>query len=68
MVSALVEQNVLFTDECRFALKSDDKRVKVLGKPNERYAQCIMVGMVQHDGGSIMVWGMTVGALPPCIP
>ncbi|KAL1446086.1 hypothetical protein WDU94_015655 [Cyamophila willieti] len=53
---------VLFTDECRFALKSDDKRVKVLRKPNERYSQCTMVGTVQYGGGSIMVWGgITLG-------
>lgn len=53
---------VLFTDECRLALKSDDKRVKVLRKPNERYAQCTMVGTEPYGGGSIMVWGgITLG-------
>lgn len=53
---------VLFTDECRFCLKPDDRRVKVLRRRKERNAQCNVVGTVQYGGGSIMVWGgVTLG-------
>lgn len=48
---------VLFTDESKFSLKSDDNRIRVLRRPNERYSQCNIVGKVQFGGGSIMVWG-----------
>lgn len=50
-------RKVLFTDECRICLQSDDKRVHVLRRPGERYAQCNMVGTMLFGGGSIMVWG-----------
>lgn len=48
---------VLFTDESRFCLKPDDRRVKVWRRPGERYAQCNIVGRESYGGGSIMVWG-----------
>jgi transposase len=49
--------NVLFTDESRFCLYSDDRRVRVYRRLGERYAQCNIVGTVSHGGGSVMVWG-----------
>lgn len=53
---------VLFTDECRFCLKPDDRRVKVLRRKNERNSQCNIFGTVQFGGGSTMVWGgVTLG-------
>lgn len=54
--------NVLFTDECRFCLEPDDRRVKVLRRPKERDFQCNIIETVQFGGGSIMVWaGITLG-------
>lgn len=49
--------NVLFTDESRFCLFSDDRRRRVYRRPGERYAQCNIVGTVSYGGGSVMVWG-----------
>lgn len=54
---------VLFTDESRFCLKPDDRRVKVWRRPGERYAQCNIVGRESYGGGSVMVWGgISLGA------
>ncbi|KAI5742884.1 hypothetical protein M8J77_012255 [Diaphorina citri] len=50
-------RRVLFTDDCKFSLVTDDHQVRVLRRPNERYAQCNIVGKVQFGGGSIMTWG-----------
>lgn len=49
--------HVLFTDESRFCLHPDDRRVKVWRRPGERYAQCNVAGKVAFGGGSVMVWG-----------
>jgi hypothetical protein len=35
---------VLFSDESRFRLDSSDRRVIVIRRPNERYAQCNILG------------------------
>lgn len=48
---------VLFTDESRFCLKPDDRRIKVWRRPGERYAECNIVGREPYGGGSVMVWG-----------
>lgn len=54
---------VLFTDESRFCLKSDDGRVKVWRRSGERYAQCNIIGKEAYGGGSVMVWGgISMGA------
>lgn len=54
---------ILFTDESRFCLKPDDRRVKVWRRPGERYAQCNIVGRESYGGGSVMVWGgICIGA------
>jgi hypothetical protein len=52
-----LRQTILFTDESRFCLYSDDRRVRVYRRPGERYAQCNIVGTVSHGGGFVMVWG-----------
>ena len=49
--------NVLFSDESRFCLYSNDKRLKVFRRPGERYAQCNFKTSVSYGGGSVMVWG-----------
>lgn len=48
---------VLFTDESRICLSSDDRRGRVLRRPGERYAQCTIAQRVSYGGGSVMVWG-----------
>lgn len=48
---------VLFSDECRMCLRSDDRRGRVLRRPGERYAQCAFSERVSYGGGSIMFWG-----------
>lgn len=54
---------ILFSDESRFCLKPDDRRVKVWRHSGERYAQCNFVGKEAYGGGSIMVWGgVCIGA------
>lgn len=49
--------NVLFSDESRFCLYSNDRRLKVFRRPGDRYAQCNFKERVSYGGGSIMVWG-----------
>lgn len=48
---------VLFSDESRFCLFSNDRRNLVFRRPGERYSQCNIVGTVSYGGGSVMVWG-----------
>lgn len=48
---------VLFTDESRFCLYNSDRRVRVVRRPNERYAQCNIRAIMPFNGGSVMVWG-----------
>jgi hypothetical protein len=48
---------VMFSDESRFSLYSDDdRRRRVYRRPGERYSQTRIVGTVQYGGGSVMVW------------
>lgn len=49
--------DVLFTDETRVSLEGASGRARVYRRPNERFADCTLVEMVQFNGGSIMVWG-----------
>ena len=47
---------VVFTDESRFHLSGNDRRIRIWRQRGERYANCC----VQADrwgGGSVMVWG-----------
>jgi hypothetical protein len=47
---------VLFSDESRFCLELSDRRVRVIRRPNERYAQCNILGRQPCGSGSVMVW------------
>jgi hypothetical protein len=46
---------VLFSDESRFCLESSDRCARVIRRPNERYAQCSILGRQPYGGGSVMV-------------
>jgi hypothetical protein len=48
-------QNVMFSDESRFCLYANDRRMPVYRRPGERYLQCNFVPNVNYGGGSIMV-------------
>lgn len=50
-------ERVLFTDETRFCLYSNDRRVRVIRRPNERYSQCNIRQTELFNGGSVMFWG-----------
>lgn len=50
-------ERVLFTDESRFFLHSNDRRARVYRRPHERYYQCNISETHLFGGGSIMVWG-----------
>ena len=48
---------VLFTDESRFTVSTNDRRIKVWRRQGECYADCNIVEVADHGGGSVMVWG-----------
>lgn len=48
---------VLFTDECRIALRAPDGRERVWRRRGERYLPITTTQTVSFHGGSIMVWG-----------
>ncbi|RVE42631.1 hypothetical protein evm_012717 [Chilo suppressalis] len=48
---------VLFTDECRIALRSPDGRERVWRRRGERFLPITTTQTVSFHGGSIMVWG-----------
>lgn len=48
---------VLFTDECRIALRAPDGRERVWRRRGERFLPITTTQTVSFDGGSIMVWG-----------
>lgn len=48
---------VLFTDESRFTVSTNDRRARVWRRPGERYAQCNIIEWNRYGGGSVMVWG-----------
>ncbi|KAL3266096.1 hypothetical protein HHI36_010282 [Cryptolaemus montrouzieri] len=52
-----VFQNVLFSDECRFCLVLNDRRMPVYRRPGERYQQCNIRQTENFGGSSVMVWG-----------
>lgn len=49
-------ERVLFTDESRFCLYNNDRRLRVYRRPNERYSQCNFSNTTLFGGGSVMVW------------
>jgi len=48
---------VLFSDESRFCLFSNDGRRNVWRRRGERYLDCTVRETVSFGGGSVMVWG-----------
>lgn len=50
-------ERVLFTDETRFCLYSNDRRVRVIRRPYERYSQCNIRQTELFNGGSVLFWG-----------
>ncbi|CAK1599693.1 unnamed protein product [Parnassius mnemosyne] len=48
---------VMFTDECRIALRAPDGRERVWRKTGERFLPITTTQTVSFHGGSIMVWG-----------
>ncbi|KAL0841209.1 hypothetical protein ABMA28_014946 [Loxostege sticticalis] len=48
---------VLFTDECRIALRAPDGRERVWRRTGERFLPITTTQTVSFHGGSIMVWG-----------
>ena len=47
---------VLFTDESRFTVSTNDRRARVWRRQGERYADCNIVEVDRYGGGSVMVW------------
>ncbi|KAL0832328.1 hypothetical protein ABMA28_001763 [Loxostege sticticalis] len=47
---------IMFSDESRFCLFTNDGRRRVYRRPGERYCQACFEEKVPFDGGSIMVW------------
>lgn len=48
---------VLFTDESKFELFGNKRRLYVRRMPHERYQKQCLIPTVKHGGGSVMVWG-----------
>lgn len=48
---------VLFTDESKFELFGNERRLFVRRQPGERFNKSSLVPTIKHGGGSIMVWG-----------
>lgn len=48
---------VLFTDESRFSLSFNDRRVNVWRRPRERFADATVREHDRFGGGSVMMWG-----------
>lgn len=50
-------KSVLFTDECRVALRAPDGRERVYRRRGERYLANTTRQVTSFHGGSVMVWG-----------
>ena len=50
-------QNVLFTDESKFEIYGNNRRIYVRCRKNERFINSCLKPTVKHGGGSIQVWG-----------
>lgn len=48
--------NVLFSDESRFCLQSDDHRIRAWRRRGERYSQRFVRQRRTHNGPGVMVW------------
>ncbi|KAJ4441451.1 hypothetical protein ANN_11306 [Periplaneta americana] len=49
-------QSVLFSDESRYRLTRCDGRLRVWGRPGERFSVRVVQEMDRFGGGSIMIW------------
>ena len=49
--------NVIFTDESRFNLSTNDGRIRVWRRQGERYTDATVLEHDRYGGGSVMVWG-----------
>ena len=49
--------DVIFTDESRFCIFSNDGRRRVWRRRGERFAECCVQTVRQGHGGGLMVWG-----------
>ena len=50
-------RGVLFTNESRFTVNHNDRRVRVWRRQGERNAECNIIENNRYGGGSVMVWG-----------
>jgi hypothetical protein len=50
-------RRIMFTDESRFALCSNDGRVRVWRRAGERFLPSTVQEVVPFGNGSVMVWG-----------
>ncbi|GFV53855.1 transposable element Tcb1 transposase [Trichonephila clavipes] len=57
MWNITVRQNVVFSDESRFVLGTDDNRVRVWRRPGERYNSLHTVLRHTAPTAGVMVWG-----------
>jgi hypothetical protein len=50
-------RNVLFSDESRFSLHHNDRRMRLWRRRGERFQKCCVRENMQGQGGSVLVWG-----------
>ncbi len=52
---------IVFTDESRFNLSTNDGRIRVFRRRGERFVDACVVERNRFGGGSVMVWGGIMG-------
>ena len=50
-------ENVLFTDESKFEIHGNNRRIYVRRQKHEKYLSSCIKPTVKHGGGNIQVWG-----------
>lgn len=62
-------RNVLFSDETRIGLRSDDRRIRVLRGRGRQARLRVAKSIPKYKGGTVMFWGgIMVGERTPLIP
>lgn len=62
-------QNVLFSDETRIGLRSDDRRIRVLRGPGRQARLQTARSVPKYKGGTVMFWGsIMIGDKTPLVP